>query len=45
LTEHGGCVLVRPDGHVAWRMPWQPDDLGGAVTAALNQVRRGGTLA
>jgi putative polyketide hydroxylase/tetracenomycin A2 monooxygenase-dioxygenase len=44
MGQHG-AVLVRPDGHVAWRMPWQPDDLGAAVTNALNQVRRGGTLA
>jgi len=40
-----GACLVRPDGHVAWRMPWQPDNLGAAVTEALNKVRRGGTLA
>jgi hypothetical protein len=21
-----GALLVRPDGHVAWRMPWTPAD-------------------
>jgi 2-polyprenyl-6-methoxyphenol hydroxylase-like FAD-dependent oxidoreductase len=34
-----GAVLVRPDGHVAWRMPWLPADpaaeLGGALQALL----------
>ena len=34
-----GAVLVRPDGHVAWRMPYMPDDpvaaLGEAVEAIL----------
>jgi 2-polyprenyl-6-methoxyphenol hydroxylase-like FAD-dependent oxidoreductase len=34
-----GAVLVRPDGHVAWRMPWLPADpraeLGSAVNAIL----------
>jgi 2-polyprenyl-6-methoxyphenol hydroxylase-like FAD-dependent oxidoreductase len=32
-----GAVLVRPDGHVAWRMPWLADDpateLGQALTS------------
>src|SRR5262249_39933233 len=35
----GGAVLVRPDGHVAWRMPWLPSaperELGQALTALL----------
>ena len=44
MGQRGAC-LVRPDGHVAWRCPWQPEDMGGVVTAALNQLRRGGTLA
>jgi hypothetical protein len=34
-----GAVLVRPDGHVAWRMPWLPADpvaeLGGALERLL----------
>ena len=33
-----GAVLVRPDGHVAWRMPWLPADPDaelGAVFATL----------
>ena len=34
-----GAVLVRPDGHVAWRMPWLPGDpvaeLGNAVNTIL----------
>jgi 2-polyprenyl-6-methoxyphenol hydroxylase-like FAD-dependent oxidoreductase len=46
LDTHGGigigqrgAVLVRPDGHVAWRMPWLPADpvaeLGGAFETIL----------
>jgi hypothetical protein len=35
-----GAVLVRPDGHVAWRMPYIPPDpareLAGAVGALLH---------
>ncbi len=30
-----GAVLVRPDGHVAWRMPYLPGDPAEALTAAL----------
>ncbi len=34
-----GAALVRPDGHVAWRMPWLPTDpakeLGNALQALL----------
>lgn len=30
-----GAVLVRPDGHVAWRMPYLPDDPAKALTTAL----------
>ena len=26
-----GAVLVRPDGHVAWRMPWVPSDPARAL--------------
>ncbi|GGC61186.1 FAD-dependent monooxygenase [Chelatococcus reniformis] len=35
-----GAALVRPDGHVAWRMPWTPPDpareLASAVSALLH---------
>lgn len=44
MGQRGAC-LVRPDGHVAWRMPWIPDDPARAVAQALQQVLRGGTLA
>jgi 2-polyprenyl-6-methoxyphenol hydroxylase-like FAD-dependent oxidoreductase len=40
-----GACLVRPDGHVAWRMPWLPNEPARAVAEALTQLRRGGTLA
>ena len=40
-----GACLVRPDGHVACRMPWLPEDPARAVAEALDAVRRGGTLA
>lgn len=33
-----GAVLVRPDGHVAWRMPYLPDDPAAALAAALQSV-------
>jgi putative polyketide hydroxylase len=33
-----GAVLVRPDGHVAWRMPWLPKDPVGALGAALQTI-------
>ncbi len=35
-----GAALVRPDGHVAWRMPWMPTDpratLAGAFATLLH---------
>ena len=35
-----GVALVRPDGHVAWRMPWMPSDpakeLAGVLSTLLN---------
>jgi 2-polyprenyl-6-methoxyphenol hydroxylase-like FAD-dependent oxidoreductase len=37
-VEADGAVLVRPDGHVAWRSAVCPDDPGGALTSALSQV-------
>jgi 2-polyprenyl-6-methoxyphenol hydroxylase-like FAD-dependent oxidoreductase len=36
--ERGGAVLVRPDGHVAWRCPTPVADPAGAVRAALASV-------
>jgi len=33
-----GAALVRPDGHVAWRMPWLPEDPAEALTTALGAV-------
>ena len=35
-----GAVLVRPDGHVAWRMPYMPDDPVGALSEAVEAVLR-----
>lgn len=40
-VEPGGAVLVRPDGHVAWRSatgPASPADAIEAVTGAVNSV-------
>ena len=33
-----GAALVRPDGHVAWRMPWLPDDPAEALGAAMRSI-------
>jgi len=33
-----GAVLVRPDGHVAWRAFERPPDCGDALGAALEQI-------
>ncbi|HJX45357.1 MAG TPA: FAD-dependent monooxygenase [Geodermatophilus sp.] len=33
-----GCLLVRPDRHVAWRSPGLPDDPAGALRGVLHQV-------
>ena len=33
-----GAVLVRPDGHVAWRMPYAPPDPERALGAALETL-------
>lgn len=33
-----GAALVRPDGHVAWRMPWLPDDPAAVLEAALREI-------
>jgi putative polyketide hydroxylase len=36
--DEGGAVLVRPDGHVAWRTRALPDDPKQALASALDQV-------
>ena len=33
-----GAVLVRPDGHVSWRMPWLPSDPDRELAHALNAL-------
>jgi hypothetical protein len=33
-----GAVLVRPDGHVAWRMPWLPADPAAELASALETL-------
>lgn len=33
-----GAALVRPDGHVAWRMPWLAQDPKGALSRALQAI-------
>jgi 2-polyprenyl-6-methoxyphenol hydroxylase-like FAD-dependent oxidoreductase len=33
-----GAVLVRPDGHVAFRMPWTPADPAAELADALTQL-------
>jgi 2,4-dichlorophenol 6-monooxygenase len=33
-----GCILVRPDHHVAWRAPSMVKDPASALQAALNQI-------
>jgi 2-polyprenyl-6-methoxyphenol hydroxylase-like FAD-dependent oxidoreductase len=33
-----GAVLVRPDGHVAWRMPWLPSDPAQTLAAVVDVV-------
>jgi 2-polyprenyl-6-methoxyphenol hydroxylase-like FAD-dependent oxidoreductase len=42
LTQYGikpgGAVLVRPDGHVAWRCAVAPEDADGVLDRALAQV-------
>jgi len=35
--EPGGAVLVRPDGHVAWRSVTRPDDPAKALDAVLRR--------
>jgi hypothetical protein len=33
-----GAVLVRPDGHVAWRMPYIPENPARELAGALQTV-------
>jgi hypothetical protein len=33
-----GAVLVRPDGHIAWRMPWIPQDPAASLAQALTSI-------
>jgi 2-polyprenyl-6-methoxyphenol hydroxylase-like FAD-dependent oxidoreductase len=33
-----GVALVRPDGHVAWRMPWMPSDPARELAGALSTL-------
>jgi 2-polyprenyl-6-methoxyphenol hydroxylase-like FAD-dependent oxidoreductase len=35
-----GAALVRPDGHVAWRMPWIPADPASELSNALTSLLR-----
>lgn len=35
-----GAALVRPDGHVAWRMPWLPSDPDRELAQALSALLR-----
>jgi hypothetical protein len=33
-----GAVLVRPDGHVAWRMPWVPSDPTAELASVVDKI-------
>jgi 2,4-dichlorophenol 6-monooxygenase len=37
-TEESGCVLVRPDGHVAWRRATVAGDCTAALRGALDRI-------
>lgn len=39
-TGQAGAVLVRPDGHVAWRMPWVPTDPAAELAQVLERLTR-----
>ena len=39
-----GAVLVRPDGHVAWRMAWTPPDPRAELTAAMKALLAGAAV-
>jgi 2,4-dichlorophenol 6-monooxygenase len=36
--DEGGCLLVRPDGHIAWRCAEPVDGQGTALREALSRV-------
>jgi hypothetical protein len=36
-----GAALVRPDGHVAWRMAWCPPDPGAELASAMSTLLAG----
>jgi 2-polyprenyl-6-methoxyphenol hydroxylase-like FAD-dependent oxidoreductase len=36
-----GAVLVRPDGHVAWRMAWCPPDPKAELASAMTSLLAG----
>ncbi len=38
LLGQRGAVLVRPDGHVAFRMPWTPSDPAAELAAVLSRL-------
>ncbi len=37
-----GAVIVRPDGHVAWRLPYLPANPVEAVKTAMHKILQGG---
>jgi hypothetical protein len=37
-TGQRGAALVRPDGHVAWRSPWLPDDPAVELSEAMTKI-------
>ncbi len=37
-TEDAGCLLVRPDRHIAWRSAQLPDDPAAELCRVLRQV-------
>ncbi|MEA2738081.1 MAG: putative polyketide hydroxylase [Acetobacteraceae bacterium] len=39
-----GAVLVRPDGHVAWRLPYLPADPAAEIATVLNAILRPGSV-
>jgi 2,4-dichlorophenol 6-monooxygenase len=41
-VSESGCVLVRPDGHVAWRVHEAPADCTGALEEAMGRLLGGG---
>jgi 2,4-dichlorophenol 6-monooxygenase len=39
-VEESGCVLVRPDGHVAWRHAALADDCAAELQQTLERILR-----